>query len=90
MVNARYQPAVTETKVVQVESEKIILELTVEEATMLRTILGKFETGGPTSPVYHVLRRALPTNRFGSVKNRGRFPQDDKNVGVLLYTPPES
>lgn len=43
-------------KVKKTEKRKYTLKLNEQEASMLCTILGRFESGGPTSPLWSLLR----------------------------------
>jgi len=68
MAKATLNPEVTKTKTVVVTPETITLELSNEEATILRTILGKFVSGGPTTPVWSALAGLVPLDDEATVR----------------------
>lgn len=82
MATGRIRPATTKTVVV--EPEGVILELTKEEAQMLRNILGKFIGNGPTQPVYDALKD-LAGFGDGDVQYEEGFYGPRRNTGVLYY-----
>lgn len=61
MAKAVKVPAKTE--VVEVEPEKITLELTVEEASYLALLTGKGISGGPLTDVFNALHSVAPAVR---------------------------
>lgn len=75
MAKATVVPAVTETKVVEVEPEKITLELTRAEAEELMSVTGRTRNDTLLSSVFWALNRAgVDSTKLQPVQGEGRLP----------------
>lgn len=81
MVNARKEDAVTE--VVVKTPERVILELSLEEAKILQNILGNFECTGSVYKIYRALsdvNQKYPKGYIISLRNGG-----EEDITCLRY-----
>lgn len=82
MAVGKERPAVT--KVVEVEPSGVTLELSVDEAQILRNILGRFEGNGPTKSIYEALR-GFTHYRSSGVRIAVSNGYGRQDSGVLYY-----
>lgn len=82
MAKATITEEKTKTTTVVVEPAKVTLELTEDEAVVLRTLLGKFLSGGPTSSMWHALNPVVDLDYRAKVTVKNSWGDQ-----TLIYTP---